>query len=147
MTYHEINPNFTYDRMRDQIKADTAGYSFLCSKYNRPSRADAFLSKRLNQHFNSSFGGRNYAEGQTVVFTVKAQRYRVYALCLPRRPIEPQDNFDISVLIGDKTKEYRFFDTAEEAFHHRALRELTPPEQELLDIGHLQHKEWKPSWT
>ena len=147
MTYKEVYPgSFSYDRMRDQIKADTAGYSFLCSKYSRPNRADTFLTKRLNAHFNGSFGNP-YREGQTVVFTVKAQRYRVYALCLPRRPIEPSDNFDIGVLIGDKTKEYRFFDTAEEAFHHRALREMTPPEHELLDIGHLQHKEWKPLWA
>lgn len=77
-----------------------------------------------------------YASGAIYSFTVKGRRYKIYVLILPYADGRTPEF--VNIVREGNLRQYRFFDTLEEALHARALRELQ--EREPKDLGHLKHK-------
>lgn len=125
---------FTYDEAVATSNAAVRGYSTLRGLYSRPGRAEKFLRKRLNERFDNM--NLIYAPGAIYSFTVKGRRYKIYVLILPYADGRIPEF--VNIVREGNLRQYRFFDTLDEALHARALRELQ--EREPKDLGHLRHK-------
>lgn len=123
---------FDYDAYKKFRNASERGYSTLREKYSRPGRAEKFLRKRLNERIDVV----GYHPGMIYEFTVKAPKYKIFALILPYDDgIIPQFP---TIMRADKHRQYRFADTLEEVLHIRAMRQLD--DMEPRDLGHLKAK-------
>lgn len=132
MTPRQHTATFDYDAYRKFRNASERGYSTLRGKYSRPGRAEKFLRKRLNDAINTM----GYLPGVICTFTVKAQKYKIWAVVLPYK--DGKTSAFSQVIRADEHRNYRFCDTEEEARHILAMRDL--PDRGTRDLGHLRAK-------
>jgi hypothetical protein len=124
--------SFDYDAYRNFRNASERGYSTLRGKYSRPGRAEKFLRKRLND----AVSDMGCVPGVICTFTVKAQKYVIWAVVLPH--INGKTTPTFNVVAADEYQNYRFCDTEEEARHILAIRDLS--DRGIRDLGHLKAK-------